>query len=200
MFNIEFKGNFISDDQLIKRDSIPEGAVEFGIVSDLQREFGRGFLILMPLFIAMIAAAYFKVRNLEYHLTMGFDVIASFILVLVSVYVLTLVHEIIHALFYPADAVKEIWKSKEQGAYFVYCEEEISREWFIIMCLAPMFILGIIPFAAWLILPNLIPMPYNVAVCIVFWLMTIVAMGMRPMFILSGNPALALPSRASMLK
>lgn len=29
----------------------------------------------------------------------------------------------------------------------------------------------------WLILPNLIPIPYNVAVCIVFWLMTIVAMG-----------------------
>ena len=177
MLNIVFKGNYISDNQLIKRDRIPDDAVEFGIVSNLQGEFGRGFLILLPLFAAMVLATYFKVKDLEYHLTMGFDVIVSFVLIIVSVYLLTFVHEIIHALFYPADAVKEIWKSKEQGAYFVYCEKEIRMERFIIMCLAPMFILGIIPFAVWLILPNFIPMPYNIAVSIVFWLMTIMAMG-----------------------
>lgn len=177
MFNIVFKGNYVSDDQLIKRDSIPKEAVEFGIIPNLQGEFGRGFLILMPVLAAMVAATFLKVKDLDYHLTMGLDVIVSFVLTIVSVYLLTFVHEIIHALFYPADAVKEIWKSKEQGAYFVYCEKEISKERFIIMCLAPMFILGIIPFIIWLILPNYIPMPYNVAVSITFWLMTIVAMG-----------------------
>ncbi|MBR4461877.1 MAG: DUF3267 domain-containing protein [Erysipelotrichaceae bacterium] len=177
MLNIVFKGNYISDDQLIKRCDIPNNAVEYGIVSSLQKEFGRGLIILMPLFAVMVAATYFKIKDLDYHLTMGLDVAVSFVLVIVSVYLLTFVHEIIHALFYPADAVKEIWKSKEQGAYFVYCEKEISRERFIIMCLAPMFILGIIPFAVWLILPDFIPMPYNIAVPIVFWLMTIMAMG-----------------------
>ncbi len=177
MFNIVFKGNYVSDDQLIKRDSIPKEAVEFGIIPNLQGEFGRGFLILMPVLVAMVAATFLKVKDLDYHLTMGLDVIVSFVLTIVSVYLLTFVHEIIHALFYPADAVKEIWKSKEQGAYFVYCEKEISKERFIIMCLAPMFILGIIPFIIWLILPNYIPMPYNLAISITFWLMTIVAMG-----------------------
>lgn len=177
MFNIVFKGNYVSDDQLIKRDSIPKEAVEFGIIPNLQGEFGRGFLILMPVLAAMVAATFLKVKDLDYHLTMGLDVIVSFVLTIVSVYLLTFVHEIIHALFYPADAVKEIWKSKEQGAYFVYCEKEISKERFIIMCLAPMFILGIIPFIIWLILPNYIPMPYNLAISITFWLMTIVAMG-----------------------
>jgi len=177
MFNIVFKGNYVSDDQLIKRDSIPKEAVEFGIIPNLQGEFGRGFLILMPVLAAMVAATFLKVKDLDYHLTMGLDVIVSFVLTIVSVYLLTFVHEIIHALFYPADAVKEIWKSKEQGAYFVYCEKEIRKERFIIMCLAPMFILGIIPFIIWLILPNYIPMPYSLAVSITFWLMTIVAMG-----------------------
>ena len=177
MFNIVFKGNYVSDDQLIKRDSIPKEAVEFGIIPNLQGEFGRGFLILMPVLAAMVAATFLKVKDLDYHLTMGLDVIVSFVLTIVSVYLLTFVHEIIHALFYPADAIKEIWKSKEQGAYFVYCEKEISKERFIIMCLAPMFILGIIPFIIWLILPNYIPMPYSLAVSITFWLMTIVAMG-----------------------
>jgi len=177
MFNIVFKGNYVSDDQLIKRDSIPKEAVEFGIIPNLQGEFGRGFLILMPVLAAMVAATFLKVKDLDYHLTMRLDVIVSFVLTIVSVYLLTFVHEIIHALFYPADAVKEIWKSKEQGAYFVYCEKEIRKERFIIMCLAPMFILGIIPFIIWLILPNYIPMPYSLAVSITFWLMTIVAMG-----------------------
>ncbi len=177
MLNIVFKGNYVLDDQLIKRCDIPDGAVEYGIVSSLQREFGRGLLILFPIFLVMVAATYFKVKDLNYHLTMGLDVVVSFVLIIVLVYLLTFVHEIIHALFYPADVVKEIWKSKEQGAYFVYCEKEISKERFIVMCLAPMFILGIIPFVIWLILPDLIPMPYNIAVPIIFWLMTIIAMG-----------------------
>ncbi len=177
MLNIVFKGNYVSDDQLIKRDSIPDNAVEFGIIPNLQGEFGRGLLILMPLFAAMVAATYFKVKDLDYHLTMGLDVIVSFVLIIVSVYLLTFVHEIIHALFYPVHAVKEIWKSKEQGAYFVYCEEEILKERFITMCLAPMLILGVIPFAVWMVLPNFIPMPYNIAVSIIFWLMTVMAMG-----------------------
>ena len=79
MLNIVFKGIYVSDDQLIKRDSIPDDAVEFGIVSNLQGEFGRGFLILLPLFAAMVLATYFKVKDLEYHLTKGFDVIVSFV-------------------------------------------------------------------------------------------------------------------------
>jgi hypothetical protein len=177
VLNILFKGNYVSDDQLIKRRDIPNSAVEYGIVTSLQREFGRGLLILIPLFLVMVVATYFKVKDLNYHLTMGPDVAVSFVLIIVLVYLLTFVHEIIHALFYPADAVKEIWKSKEQGAYFVYCEKEISKDRFIVMCLAPMFILGIIPFVIWLILPDLIPMPYNIAVPIIFWLMTIIAMG-----------------------
>lgn len=106
MFNIVFKGNYTSDDQLIKRESIPEDAIEFGIVENLTPEFGRGFLILLPVLVIMIAVTYFKVRNLDYHLSMGIDVIISFLLVIVSVYLLTFVHEIIHALFYPMNQMR----------------------------------------------------------------------------------------------
>ena len=177
MFNIHFKGKYTSDEQLIKRNKIPEDAVEFGIVSSLHNEFGRGLLMLLPVFALMVVASIYKLKDIDYHLTMGIDVIISFFIVIVSVSFLTLVHEIIHALFYPQNTEKEIWKSKEQGAYFVYCEDEISKTRFVIMCLAPMFILGIIPFVIWFLLPSIIPMPYNIAVAIVFWLMTIMAMG-----------------------
>ena len=72
---------------------------------------------------------------------------------------------------------KQIWKDKKDGAYFVYCEEPVSKSRFIIMCLAPMVILGIIPFVIWLLLPKFLPMPYYLTLPIIFWFMTIMAMG-----------------------
>ena len=176
MFNIKYKGNYISDEQLIKRE-IPKNAEEFGKIKSIKNELGKGFLMMLPLFILMIVLIYFKVKDLDYHLSMNIEVIVSFFIVIISVYLLTFVHEVIHALFYPLKSQKEIWKSKKDGAYFVYCEDAISKKRYIIMVLAPMFILGIIPFIIWLLLPNIIPMPYNIAVVIIFLLMTIVAMG-----------------------
>lgn len=177
MLNIKFKGNYQDDSQLIKRKTIPKDAIEFGIVDNLSKEFARGLIIILPLMAIMILLVYFKVKNIDYHLTMNLDIVISFFIVIISVYLLTFVHEIIHALFYPKNVEKQIWKSKKDGAYFVYCEEPISKSRFIILCLAPMVILGIIPFTIWLLLPEFIPMPYNIAVPIILWLMTIMAMG-----------------------
>ena len=177
MFNIKFKGNYQDDSQLIKRKTIPKDAIEFGIVDNLSKEFVKGFILILPLIVIMILLAYFKVKNIDYKLTMNLEIVISFFIVIISIYLLTFVHEIIHALFYPKNVEKEIWKSKKDGAYFVYCEEPISKSRFIIMCLAPMVILGIIPFTIWLILPQFIPMPYNIAVALIFYCMTIAAMG-----------------------
>ena len=177
MFNIRIMGDYTSDEQLIKRKEIPENAVEFGIVSDLKNEFVRGSVILLPLFVLMVILTLFKVKEYDYHLKMDLHLILSFVLALLAIRFLTYVHEFIHALFYPREALKTIWRAKEEGAYFVYCEEMIDRNRFIVMCLAPMFILGIIPFVLWLFLPAMIPMPYDMALAFVTWIMTVMAMG-----------------------
>ena len=177
MFHIKFMGRYTSDEQLITRKEIPENAIEFGIVSDLKKEFARGFLILIPAFVLMVVLTMFKVRDSGYRLKMDLHLILSFVLAVLAVHFLTYVHEFIHALFYPRNALKTIWRSDEEGAYFVYCEEMIDRNRFIAMSLAPMFVLGIIPFFLWLILPSAIPMPYDMAFAFVTWMMTIMAMG-----------------------
>ena len=177
MFNIKFMGNYTSDKDLTKRKSIPKDAVEFGIVKDLKDVFVKGFFMLMPIIVIMVILTILKVKSIKYHLTMNIDVIIAFILIIILVYVLTIVHEVIHALFYPRKYLKTIWKSKRDGARFVYCEELVSKKRFVIMALAPMFILGIIPFIIWLILPNFIPMPYNLTFVITTWFMTLIAMG-----------------------
>ena len=177
MINIKFMGRYTSDEQLIVRKEIPENAMEFGIVSDLKKEFVRGFLILMPVFVLMIILTVYKVRNYDYRLNMDLHLILSFVLAVLAIHFLTYVHEFIHALFYPREALKTIWRSDEEGAYFIYCEEIISRNRFIVMCLAPMFVLGIVPFVLWLLLPAMIPMPYDMAFAFVTWMMTVMAMG-----------------------
>ena len=177
MFNIRIMGDYTSDEQLIVRKEIPENAVEFGIVSDLKKEFVRGSVILLPLFVLMVILTMFKVKEYDYHLKMDLHLILSFVLAMLAIHFLTYVHEFIHALFYPREALKTIWRAKEEGAYFVYCEEMIDRNRFIVMCLAPMFILGIVPFVLWLLLPAMLPMPYDMTLAFVIWIMTIMAMG-----------------------
>lgn len=177
MFNIRIMGDYTSDEQLIVRKEIPENAVEFGIVSDLKKEFVRGSVILLPLFVLMVILTMFKVKEYDYHLKMDLHLILSFVLAVLAIHFLTYVHEFIHALFYPREALKTIWRAKEEGAYFVYCEEMIDRNRFIVMCLAPMFILGIVPFVLWLVLPAMLPMPYDMTLAFVIWIMTIMAMG-----------------------
>ena len=177
MFNIRIMGDYTSDEQLIVRKEIPENAVEFGIVSDLKKEFVRGSVILLPLFVLMVILTMFKVKEYDYHLKMDLHLILSFVLAMLAIHFLTYVHEFIHALFYPREALKTIWRAKEEGAYFVYCEEMIDRNRFIVMCLAPMFILGIVPFVLWLVLPAMLPMPYDMTLAFVIWIMTIMAMG-----------------------
>ena len=106
MFNIKYKGNYKDDKDLIKRKSIPKNAVEYGIVSDLKKELGRGFLIILPLVIIMLVLIIIKVKSIDFHLKMDIHFIISIFIVIVSVYLLTIVHEIIHALFYPIKSNK----------------------------------------------------------------------------------------------
>ena len=178
MFNIKYKGNYKDDKQLIKRKEIPKEAIEFGIVENLNKELARGFIMLLPLILLMLILTILKVKEIKYHLTMNIHTIICFFIVIISIQLLTIIHEYIHALIYPKEYEKGIWKSKDAGAYFVYCEGLISKSRWMIMCLAPMFILGIIPFIIWFILPNnIIPMPYYLTIPIITWFMTIMSMG-----------------------
>lgn len=45
MLNIFFKGNYTSDEQLIKRKQIPDDAVEYAVVPNLNKVFGKGVLL-----------------------------------------------------------------------------------------------------------------------------------------------------------
>ena len=64
--------------------------------------------------------------------------------------VLIVVHELIHASFFPRRAIKDVWFYQLQAA-MVYCNTPVTRTRFIVLSLAPATILGVLPFIAWLL-------------------------------------------------
>lgn len=177
MFHIEVKGKFKSEDDLIQGKPLMQGAVQFEEGASLQDAFIKGFFVGLPLIILMVILTVLKCKSIDYAIHMDAETAVIFAVMLAVMFLLTYIHEFIHALFYPREAIKTIWKSPEQGAYFVYCDALLSKKRFIILCAAPAVILGIIPFIIWYVLADYIVMPYSLAFVFTTWIMTIMAIG-----------------------
>lgn len=63
------------------------------------------------------------------------------------------VHELLHALCYKRDVY--FFNNLKQGMVFVVGTEDMSKARFIFMCLCPNIFLGLIPYALFLIFPNI---------------------------------------------
>lgn len=177
MFGIKIKGVYQSESDLTKGKPLVTGAVLFDEGKNLQDAFLKGFLVGLPLILSMIVLTIFKCRRIDYTIRIDGKTGVIFAFMLAVLFLLTYVHELIHALFYPKEAVKTIWKSPKQGAYFVYCEASVKKSRFILLCAAPAVILGILPFTAWYLLADFIPMPYSLAVVFTAWIMTVMSIG-----------------------
>lgn len=177
MFNIKIKGKYTSDEQLIKGKKLPKDAIEFGKVESITSQLVTGILISLPIYIIMIALTIIRLKNIDYKLKFDLKTILIIISIYIASKILLYIHEIIHALFYPRKAEKTIWNASQLGAYFIYCDEHVSKIRHIIIYLAPTIILGVIPFIIWFIFYNAIPMPYNIGVIFTIWIMIIMGVG-----------------------
>ena len=177
MLNFKVKGKFASEDELIGDKKLSENAIQFREGDSVQDVFIKGFLIGLPFFIIMEMLMYLRLRDIDYKLQMNIQTIMVFVVMLVVLYALIYVHEVIHGIFYPMNAEKTIWKYPEQGAFFIYCDEPISKIRFIILCAAPSIILGIVPYIIWLVYAVSVPMPYTLAIGLSTLIMTVMSMG-----------------------
>ena len=177
MFNIHLMGDFKDLNQLTKDRPVPENAVQFEEGNSFQDIFITGLKIAVPIGLVMILCAIIRIKNLDYDVHFSILTVELIILAAASTYLLAYVHEFIHALFYPIDAEKQVWKMLDQGAFFVYCERETSKIRFIVMCLAPAVILGIIPYIFWLAFPLALTFTGGIMVLVISFLMTFMALG-----------------------
>ena len=145
MRNILFsKKEFKEESQLTKERAIPDNAVEItqsgSIIHRLIPEFFVTAAFIASVFlsgISLIKSCDKPTPRTDFKFAVE-AISVAFICFMVLPYV----HEIIHALIYPAKAIKTIWKTS--STYFVYCEA-------VLMLAMPLVILGFLPFVLWVI-------------------------------------------------
>ena len=164
MFNIHYGGNYSEEHQLIQGKALPEKAVQLKEANSIAEAFKSGTLLCLPIILPAIGIAVFRLIGLNKQLETGISLVAAALITLAFSWLLIFLHEFIHALLYPLKAEKSIWRAPQSGAYFVYCTAETSKARFIVICLAPTVILGIIPFIVWYFIAPYLPMHW--AICI----------------------------------
>lgn len=168
MFNIKFMGRF-KDEEVLKQRPLPPDAVPYdeGSLGDVVR---KGFLISLPWQIIMFTSVlirYLQVRDrmpgeairgipslfnvLTVNATDSVLLNAGVgLIVLIGINILlTLLHELIHAVTVPRGHEAQIWSYLDKGAMFVFFPEPVSRVRFVVVSLAPNVVLAFIP---WLFL------------------------------------------------
>lgn len=161
MLGITNRGVINSIDDLTEGKTLPEGAVVFRESNKLGQIFYDGFVISLPLFIALCAFIIWRYEYVEDDLNLKAFTWISLGITAILLYLSTYLHEFIHAVFYPLSASKIICRLPEDGAHLLYCDAEVSKARFIFICLAPVLFLCFIPIAIWALLANIIPMPVN---------------------------------------
>ena len=73
-------------------------------------------------------------------------------------------HELLHALCYKEDVY--LYHDFAHGLMFVVGTEDMSKAHFIIMCLCPNIVLGLIPYTAFLLFPHLVGLGLFGIICI----------------------------------
>lgn len=177
MFNIEFKGNYIAEKDLIQGQKLPQNAVQFREGETVQDAFMTGFFLMLPIMSVIIATSVQRCLQVQRHLTFSGRTIIAVVIVIVSIWLLTYIHEIIHGLLYPRGSKKTIWRYSKNGMFFVYCDAHVSKKRFIIINIVPSIILGIIPFIAWTMFMHYLSVEYIIGTMFIVWYMTFMSMG-----------------------
>ena len=179
ILRITMKGRFQDESQLIGDEPLPEGSVMFkeGGIEDVLRQ---GITLMLPLLALMTGLMVFRFVGLKgtFAKAQFFpDFFLTFALIVLLAWLLTYVHEFIHALFFPWDAEKQIWKYPEKGAFFIYCSAPVSRWHFVVLSLAPGVLLGVVPYLLWLWVAGRLPILASIGMAFLSIFLTMGAMG-----------------------
>ncbi|MDE7295174.1 MAG: DUF3267 domain-containing protein [Oscillospiraceae bacterium] len=172
MLNIAYKGKLKSENQLIGDDKLPQKAVQFNEGENIEDLFNFGFVIELPIIIPIMLITIFRLENIEGHINLNLRLI----FIIAVAFLLNYLLNFIHSILFPIKSEKTIWNATK-GAYFIYCNAKISKSRFIVISLAPMIILGIIPFIIWVFTANKMEFTISLAYVILTWIMIISAMG-----------------------
>ena len=176
-YNIVFRGHYVSQNDLMGENVLPDNAVMFREGDAMSDTFLPGFITELPLLLAMIVLTFQRYRSLSLRYRLNWKIVFVVVIVLVLNNLLSYLHEIIHGLCYPKEAKKSIWKDKKQGLMFIHCDAVVSKGQYFWIGISPTVFLGLLPFVIWYLAVPYIPMPWSLSLVFVAWFMVLGAMG-----------------------
>lgn len=177
MFNITYSGKFENEKQLIRNDKLPQKAIQFNEGKKIEDIYNLGFILESPIIIPIIIITIVRIQGIDGHINLNLKMGIIIAVTIFINYILKFLHEYIHAMLYPIKSKKTIWKYTSKGSYFIYCNTQISKKRFIVISLAPMIILGIIPFIVWLFIADKIELTISLVYVFLTWIMIFFSMG-----------------------
>ena len=143
---LHYKGKFDGKEETLPQREHPAGAVQF------REPDAKRFTLIANIGALLLAAVLlvpFVLRGMPYFSAK--TPVQMWIACLLFFAVL-FPHELLHALCFRGDV--ELYTWLKRGALFVVGTEDMSKGRFIFMSLLPNLVLGIVPFALFLVLPQ----------------------------------------------
>jgi len=141
------------DESQILTGQLQKGAIQYKEPNTITRAFCMGGLISLPIIIALIVLILIKIQiwNIQFGNIDVKSLVISVIAATILNQIFIIIHELLHAVSYPQNGIKEIWFKPNELAAFVYYSEAVSKKKFIWICLCPNVILGFIPYILWIL-------------------------------------------------
>ena len=175
MLNIKFKG--ILKDENALQTCEREGAVIFKEPNDVNSFIMKGVIKSLPIYLAAGLIVSYIIKNMLIKEVTSKYCFIALISSILGLFILQFVHEIIHAIFFPKDVLKQVWSTNNYAALFVYCTEPVSKSRFIWISYAPNVILGMLPLMSVLLFGNHMHILLRMILTGISSLMLIVGMG-----------------------
>lgn len=177
MLNITYSGKFENEKQLIRNDKLPQKAIQFKEGKKIEDIYNLGFILESLIIIPIIIITIVRIQGIDGYINLNLKTGIIIAVTILINYILKFLHEYIHAMLYPIKSKKTIWKYTSKGSYFIYCNTQISKKRFIVISLAPMIVLGIIPFIVWLFIADKIELTISLVYVFLTWIMIFFSMG-----------------------
>ena len=176
MFNFKIrKAEELEDLEKYETEKLPENAVMLKEGSRLEDILFKGFMLVLPVLLIMIALAYHRCKSMSGSVSLNKDSLIAAAAGILACVLLSDIHEFIHGIFLPLKAEKIIYKMKK--AKCVYCSAKLSKARSLTVDLAPFILLSAVPFFLWMRYGGLLPTEYMLVSVIVIWLMCLICLG-----------------------
>ena len=119
MFNISYEGKYVDENQLKNKGKDPVGWTQFEEGENLNEAFSRGLIITLPVILFIIVLSIQKIMTIDTTYKLDVWTVVTVLTWIIVVNFMRILHEYIHAVFYPRTSRKYIYTNMKKGFFLI---------------------------------------------------------------------------------